>query len=115
MAAAAQCCGWTHPLSQDRSKAAIMTITVTAATRAPQAPFAGCISGPRWPMTSPSWVAMLFALLALSVGSPAPCLAQAGLAIVDVNVVPMDRERVLPRHTVLVERGRIAAVGATAD
>jgi hypothetical protein len=32
-------------------------------------------------------------------------------AFVDVNVVPMDRERVLPKQTVLVEGGRITALG----
>ena len=30
---------------------------------------------------------------------------------VDVNVIPMDRERVLPNQTVLVQDGRIAALG----
>jgi hypothetical protein len=34
------------------------------------------------------------------------------LALVDVNVIPMDRERVLSGQTVLVFAGRIAAVGA---
>ncbi len=34
-------------------------------------------------------------------------------AFVNVNVIPMDRERVLPNHTVLVERGRITALGPT--
>lgn len=33
------------------------------------------------------------------------------IAFVDVNVVPMDTERVLEHHTVLVRDGRIAAVG----
>jgi imidazolonepropionase-like amidohydrolase len=37
--------------------------------------------------------------------------AAAVTAFVDVNVVPMDTERVLPRHTVLVEGGRITALG----
>jgi hypothetical protein len=32
-------------------------------------------------------------------------------AFVDVNVIPMDREQVLERHTVIVEDGRITAVG----
>lgn len=44
-----------------------------------------------------------------------PALAQpvpaARTAFVDVNVVPMDRERVLPHQTVLVENGRITAIG----
>jgi imidazolonepropionase-like amidohydrolase len=38
--------------------------------------------------------------------------APAGVtAFVDVNVVPMDSERVLPRQTVLVESGRVTALG----
>ena len=44
-----------------------------------------------------------------------PALAQpvptTRTAFVDVNVVPMDRERVLPHQTVLVDNGRIAAIG----
>ena len=46
-----------------------------------------------------------------------PAMAQpkpiARTAFVDVNVVPMDRERVLPHQTVLVENGRITAIGAS--
>lgn len=41
---------------------------------------------------------------------PAP---DAVTAFVDVNVIPMDTERVLPRQTVLVRDGRIAALGAS--
>ena len=37
------------------------------------------------------------------------------IAFVDVTVVPMDRERVLPHHTVLVDSGRIVAVGPMAQ
>jgi hypothetical protein len=36
-------------------------------------------------------------------------------AIVDVNVLPMDREGVLPHQTVVVRAGRIAQVGPTAE
>lgn len=46
-----------------------------------------------------------------------PALAQpvptTRTAFVDVNVVPMDRERVLPHQTVLVENGRITAIGSS--
>jgi hypothetical protein len=35
----------------------------------------------------------------------------ATTAFVDVNVIPMDREQVLQRHTVIVQDGRITAVG----
>lgn len=38
--------------------------------------------------------------------------AQSTVAFVDVNVVTMTDERVLPRRTVLVRDGRIAAIGA---
>ncbi len=37
------------------------------------------------------------------------------LAFVDVTVIPMDSERTLPGHTVLVEGDRIVAVGPTAQ
>jgi len=38
-------------------------------------------------------------------------LPRGGIAFVHVNVVPMDRERVLEDQTVLVEGDRIAAIG----
>src|SRR5690606_39267192 len=44
---------------------------------------------------------------------PAP--ASDAIAFVGVNVVPMDSERVLENHTVLVEAGRIRAVGPAAQ
>ncbi len=37
------------------------------------------------------------------------------VAVVDVNVVPMDEDRVLTRHTVVVQDGRIVAVGPAGD
>jgi imidazolonepropionase-like amidohydrolase len=36
-------------------------------------------------------------------------------AFVNVNIVPMNQERILPNHTVIVEGDRIAAVGPIAD
>ena len=36
---------------------------------------------------------------------------QQGIAFVNVNVVPFDRERVLPAQTVIVRDGRIAEIG----
>jgi hypothetical protein len=46
--------------------------------------------------------------------APSPAPDSAGtVAVVDVTVVPMDRERTLPRHTVVVRDGRIVAVGPT--
>ncbi len=37
------------------------------------------------------------------------------VAFVEVNVVPMDRERVLERQTVIVRDGRIAEIGPAAS
>jgi len=39
----------------------------------------------------------------------------APVAIIGASVIPMDRERVLPGHTVVISAGRIAAVGPDAD
>ena len=43
----------------------------------------------------------------------APLLIQAApvVAFVDVNVIPMDRERILPHQTVIVRDGTIAEIG----
>jgi imidazolonepropionase-like amidohydrolase len=40
--------------------------------------------------------------------------AQIAIAIVNVNVVPMDRERIIPSQTVMIENGRITAIGSAA-
>jgi hypothetical protein len=45
--------------------------------------------------------------------SPVPGAPAGVTAFVDVNVVPMDAERVLAKQTVLVEGGRITALGPT--
>lgn len=53
-------------------------------------------------------------LAAISLLLSVPACAQTKrqvYAITDVTVVPMDRERLLRRHTVIVRDGRIAAVG----
>ena len=56
-------------------------------------------------------IAGLPLLLALGQAcTPPPTAPGAELAIVGATVVPMDSERTLPDHTVLVEDGRIAAV-----
>ena len=49
-------------------------------------------------------------LLSLS-AAPVPSPDSAVVAFVDVTVVPMDRERTLPGHTVVVRGDRIVAVG----
>src|SRR5690606_2687832 len=48
---------------------------------------------------------------AAAVRAAAPAQAGNTIAFVDVTVIPMDRERTLPGHTVLVSDGRISAVG----
>ena len=37
------------------------------------------------------------------------------IAIIDVNVVPMDRERILESQTVVIQDGRITAIGSRSD
>ena len=53
--------------------------------------------------------ALVFACLSLAACTTAPARDNV-IAFVGVTVVPMDRERVLEDHTVLVEDGRISAV-----
>jgi Amidohydrolase family len=52
----------------------------------------------------------------LTFGTPLACVAQqsrasAPVAIIHVNVLPMDAERVLTAQTIVVENGRITAIG----
>lgn len=63
-----------------------------------------------------SRAALLAPFAALAV-QPGAVFAQddAVVAFVDVNVVPMDREEILPGHTVIVRGGVIEAVGPTAS
>ncbi|HEX6042219.1 amidohydrolase family protein [Longimicrobium sp.] len=61
---------------------------------------------------------ILAAALALSAILPHAACAQAAddvTAFTDVTVIPMDSERALPRHTVLVQGDRIVAVGPSAS
>jgi imidazolonepropionase-like amidohydrolase len=57
-----------------------------------------------------------FALLALgwAAGAEAQAPARGIYAFTNVNVIPLDSERVLAAHSVLIEDGRITAVGPTA-
>jgi len=55
-------------------------------------------------------VAILAICAASLINSTVPA-AGPPIAFVGVNVVPMDRERVLANHTVVVQDGRISAVG----
>jgi imidazolonepropionase-like amidohydrolase len=74
----------------------------------------------RWQLAGPAAaLAWLVAPAGAQMPSPtgrSPVLgAPTGVtAFVDVNVVPMDTERVLRRQTVLVEGGRVAALGPSA-
>jgi len=63
-------------------------------------------------MKSKLWP-LLLALAALIAG-PAEAAEQRTFAFTDVTVVPMDRERLLPRQTVIVRGGRIEAIGPSA-
>ena len=57
-----------------------------------------------------SWLASFLA--ALLIAGPAAAADRSTVtAFVNVNVIPMDRERVLRGQTVIVEGGRIAAIG----
>jgi hypothetical protein len=66
---------------------------------------------------------VITALVSLAIMTPAfaqPPTARsqdvpAVLAFVNVNVIPMDRERVEEQQTVVVRGDRIAAIGATGD
>ncbi|MGQ0764284.1 MAG: amidohydrolase family protein [Gemmatimonadota bacterium] len=59
---------------------------------------------------------LLAALLGLVNLPPQSAAAQQSpVAFVDVTVIPMDRERVIERQTVVVENGRIAAMGPTSS
>lgn len=51
--------------------------------------------------------------LASGIGARQPVAGQA-IAFVNVNVVPMDRDRVMPAQTVIVADGRLVAIGAAA-
>src|SRR5262245_25656006 len=46
------------------------------------------------------------------VQAPVKAAPVPALAIVGVNVVPMDQERVLPNQTVVIRNGRIEQIGA---
>jgi imidazolonepropionase-like amidohydrolase len=46
---------------------------------------------------------------------PTPGAAERAVAFVGVNVIPMDTERVLTDHTVVVRDGRIASIGPSAS
>ena len=59
----------------------------------------------------------LLAVVVTGCGGPSPDAAPAGdvVAFVDVNVVPMDRERIMRAQTVIVQDGRITSVGPSSE
>lgn len=54
---------------------------------------------------------LLLLILLVAVSSAAKTKTPTTLAFVDVNVVPMDKERVLPHQTVMVRNGAIVEIG----
>src|SRR5262249_14236873 len=59
---------------------------------------------------------LLLAFSLASCAAPAPRAPEApAIAIVDTTVVPMDTDRELPHHTVIVRGDRIVAVGPKDD
>ena len=54
------------------------------------------------------------ALIALSLMAPARADSALDLALVDVNLVPMDSEKVVPHQTVVIHDGMITTIGAAA-
>lgn len=58
---------------------------------------------------------VLFYSLDVSAQDPAAAQASAIYAFTNVNVVPMDSERILENQTVIVENGRITAVSPSAE
>jgi imidazolonepropionase-like amidohydrolase len=61
------------------------------------------------------WLAVVLLIQPWARLLAAPPQTAAVTAFVDVAVVPMDRERVLAHQTVLVQGGRIVALGSVAQ
>ena len=59
--------------------------------------------------------ALLATLLGIAGVAALPAAGPAPVAFVNVTVVPMDRDRLLPRQTVVIREGRIAAIGPELD
>ena len=54
-------------------------------------------------------------IVLLALGGCGAQVVEGDVAFVDVTVIPMDREQVLEHQTVVVQDGRIAAMGSSAD
>ena len=54
---------------------------------------------------------LTYPVLALLISPPPAVTPDSMVAFVDVTVIPMDRERLIPGQTVLVQSGRIAVIG----
>lgn len=66
-------------------------------------------------MFIPRYAALVVALVCPFSKSLSQAPADSTIVITNVNVLPMDRERVLARQTVVVEGGRITRIGAASD
>jgi hypothetical protein len=67
------------------------------------------------------WMKALLPILILllaegysAAGDATPATSDQGLAVVNVTVIPLDSERLLPGHTLIIQDGLIAALGPTA-
>ena len=62
--------------------------------------------------TRPARAVLLLAGLAVAAAAcgPAPLVVEGDLAFVNVNVVPMDGERIIPGQTVVIDEGRIRSI-----
>lgn len=70
-------------------------------------------SSPRGPFALAALASMALAACAETPPPRAP--SSDAIAFVGVSVVPLDTERVLPNHTVVIRGGRIVAMGPSAD
>ena len=63
-----------------------------------------------WGIQAMAWAVAVF--MSVACGGP-DTLIHGEVAIVDVNVLPMNREQVLKEQTVIIREGRIAAIGSS--
>ncbi len=73
------------------------------------------MAGNRIMRTIPAVLLLVVIICFVRPGLAAPSLPPPDLAIVDVSVIPMDEERVLADHVVLIRGNRIIAVGPRAS
>ena len=68
---------------------------------------------PRSIRAAAAWCLVGFAIMAAQCGTEPPTIIDGDLAFVNVNVVPMDSERVLEGQTVVIDDGRITSIGSS--